>query len=125
MNIKYTQKQLKQLVEEPKLTQKTNFFEGMHIYTILKSENDGAMVRKGYNLIADEILLKPNNGDWEAWQKDPDNSNQSYFFNLDQDDYWVLADADDLTERSIMSTQAILNMELSQKKNNIFVTYSN
>lgn len=75
-------------------------------------------------MIIDEVVLTPNNKDWEEWEKYPENSNKNRF-DLDQDNYWVLADADNLAKRTVMSTQEILNMELAQKKNNIFVNYSN
>lgn len=125
MNIRYTQDQLKELLANShKLTEDTSLFEGMHIYTILKAKKPGCITRKGYNLIIDEVVLTPNNKDWEEWEKYPENSNKNHF-DLDQDNYWVLADANNLAERTVMSTQEILNMELAQKKNNIFVTYSN
>ncbi|GAA2958579.1 hypothetical protein MU859_06350 [Lactobacillus kefiranofaciens subsp. kefirgranum] len=125
MNIRYTQDQLKELLANShKLTEDTSLFEGMHIYTILKAKENGCITKKGYNLIIDEVVLTPNNKDWEEWEKYPENSNKNRF-DLDQDNYWVLADADNLAKRTVMSTQEILNMELAQKKNNIFVNYSN
>ena len=125
MNVRYTQDQLKELLANShKLTENTSLFEGMHIYTILKAKEPGYITKKGYNLIIDEVVLTPNNKDWEEWEKYPENSNKNRL-DLVQHNYWVLADANNLAERTVMSTQEILNMELAQKKNNIFVSYSN
>ncbi|NJJ53693.1 hypothetical protein HC123_04910 [Lactobacillus crispatus] len=125
VKMKYTQEQLKQVTTLPKLTQCTKFFDGMRIFTVLKAEKGGVITRRGYNLLADEILLMPNDRDWQEWQKYPDNSNKSYY-DLDQNDYWVIADVNDLADRSLMSTKEILKMELElpQRTNNVFVTYS-
>lgn len=118
-------KLLKQIYNFPKLTQDTELFEGMMIYTLVRSEKRGAITKKGYTLLATDILCIPSDKDWEDWEKDTQRSR----FDLDQDNYWTVVTLNGPYERLVLPTKNILEMKLSIMKfadsdDDLRVTYS-
>lgn len=118
-------KLLKQIYNFPKLTQDTELFEGMMIYTLVKLEKRGAITKKGYTLLGTDILCIPSDKDWKDWEKDTQKSR----FDLDRDDYWTIVNLNEPYERLVLPTKDILKIYLSMvkfadSKDNLRVTYS-
>lgn len=109
-NICYSQKDLEVIANYHKFTHDTKLFDGMTIYTIINAKQEGAFIKKGYNLICTDTLVIPSDEDWEEWGKYPVNDGKSRF-DINQDDYWTVIDTDTL-ERSVMSAEDIYEREL-------------
>lgn len=120
-----TQEQLEKLIKATPLTKDTQLFEGMHIYTISRANKQGVLVHKGLNLITHEIILLPNDRDWDLWESTPDSGNRSRYQVANKDDYWTIVDAYDLSNRSLMSSKEIKDMELNvpNQTTGFYVTY--
>lgn len=122
--MRFTQDQLKELSQEEPFTENTELFEGMHIYTIVNNDQKDSAMRKGYILLAHEMVFIPTSRDWEAWEATPDSGNRSRFSVENPDDYWLVVDADDFSSRSLMTVNQIKKMELLDHHNgNFFVVY--
>lgn len=122
-----TQEQLTELAQGEPFTKDTEIFEGMQIYTITRSKHDGVLFKKGLNLLAHDVILAPTDNDWDLWENTPENGNRSRYQVENPDDYWTVADMEDLDDRSLLSVEEIKNMELevpSQNPKFFIVTYN-
>lgn len=120
----FTQKEMEHLIKQHPFTKDTSLEAGMHIYGILKADQDGAIANKGYNLVFHDVLLDPTEKDWENWENSPDNTNKSRWKEENSGPHFSCANASDLSDRAVMSAQEIFDFELSRPGKNFFVAYS-
>lgn len=123
--MRLTQEEIKELANLHSLTKDTKIYDGMHIYTILNGE-------KGLDLLFDEVILKPTDKDWEAFENSlDDNEKEISRRKAEREDanYWIVVESDCINEneyRNILSEDEIYKVELEHlfESSKIIVTWS-